>query len=139
MAMCKAISVYCGMFFLVFSASRVFPVHADTVENGSLIRDGVVPGECPVCPQVQACDIGYSCQPDPVQPPTGEKQQYPTGAAEAWMDSIVDISTLTEIPLNDARWGGREPGEVYARENEDFIVWYWPHGGEARLTMGLGD
>ena len=137
MAMCKTFYINCAMLVLVFSASSVFTVHAEIVEYGSLTRDEVIPGgrpECPVCPPVQACDEGYSCQPDPVEPPTGEEQQYPTGEAEAWVDSIVGVNTLIDVSIDDPRWGGREPGEVYARENEDFLVWYWPHGGKASFN-----
>lgn len=92
------------------------------------------------CPPVLACKEGYSCQPnEPPPPPSGEKQKYPPTPGETWVNTIVPISTLTDVAINDPRWGGREEGEVYARENNDFIVWYWPDGGQATFdTTSLG-
>lgn len=82
---------------------------------------------CPDCPPVQACSPGFSCQPDQL---SGERQQYPPVAVEAWVQSVTG-GGLVDVPLDDPRWGDREKGEVYAMENADFIVWYWPAGGEA--------
>lgn len=72
------------------------------------------------------CDSGVSCQ----SVGTVEQQQYPPAEAEAWVQSVTD-GGLVDVPLDDPRWGDRERGEVYARENDRFIVWWWPHGGNA--------
>ena len=73
-----------------------------------------------------------------VKADNGEEQQYPPAEVEAWVQSTTG-GGLVDVPLNDQRWGDREEGEVYARENENFIVWYWPNGGEATFdptTLG---
>lgn len=92
------------------------------------------------CPQVLACPEGYSCQPDePIFPPAEEKQKYPPSPGEKWVNTIVPTSSLVDVAINDPRWIGRDGGEVYARENTDFIVWYWPSGGDAVFdTTSLG-
>jgi hypothetical protein len=99
---------------------------------------------CPppqTCPPVLACPEGYSCQPDePLLPQSGEKQKYPPVPGEVWVNTIVSTNTLTDVAVNDLRWRGRDKGEVYARENKDFIVWYWPSGGDAVFdTTSLGN
>lgn len=74
-----------------------------------------------------------------VKADNGEEQQYPPAEVEAWVQSTTG-GGLTDVPLNDQRWGDRDQSEVYARENEDFIVWYWPNGGEASYdptTLGF--
>jgi hypothetical protein len=82
---------------------------------------------CPACERRQACAEGYSCQPDKN---THEGQLYPSSDVELWVQSIV-AGVLNDVPVDDPRWAKREAGEVYARENSDFIVFYWPKGGEA--------
>jgi subtilisin len=77
---------------------------------------------------LEACNEGNSCQPD--GPASSEMQQYPAAAAETWVQSVVG-NDLIDVAIDDSRWGDREAGEVYARENDDFIVLYWPNGGEA--------
>lgn len=93
---------------------------------------------CHECPPAHACITGYSCQPDIIEPTDGELQQNPPAAVEAWVQSITG-GGLVNVPLDDRRWGNREKSEAYARENENFIVWYWPNGGEATFdptTLG---
>lgn len=103
--------------------------HAETPGCDALL-ELLKAGECQVCPDcqpLQACAEGYSCQPDPDY---AERQHYPPAAAETWVQSVVD-GELSDVPVDDPRWGSRDAGEVYARENADFIVFYWPRGGEA--------
>jgi hypothetical protein len=86
---------------------------------------------CPDCPPVEACQTGYSCQPDQI---IGEQQQYPPANVENWINTIVS-GTLNDIPVNDSRWSNREEGEVYGRENDNYIVLWWPNSGQAGLDM----
>lgn len=100
--------------------------------------------ECPVCPPVLQCPDGWSaaCVEDSIEPPPppiGEQQQYPPPAAEALVQSIVD-GDLSDVSLTSDRWGNREEGEVYARENDNFLVFYWPKTGDALFDLtSLGD
>lgn len=92
--------------------------------------------KCLPCPPVAACRIGYSCQPDKLLPSNGEKQQYPPDAAVAWVESL-GCTELTDVPLDDQRWGNRETGEVFIQESDKCVSIYWPNGGEALFDLGL--
>lgn len=114
---------------VILSWSMIDKTHAETPGCDALLEllKAKECQVCPACPQLQACAEGYSCQPDP---DSTMRQHYPPAAAETWVRSVVD-GELSDVPVDDPRWGSREEGEVYARENADFIVFYWPRGGEA--------
>lgn len=95
--------------------------------------------ECPPCADTESCPDEQSCQPgDPLITP--EEQQYPLAPGDAWVAAAVDVNTLVDVPVNDPRWQNRSQGEVFARENGDTIVWYWPNCGDVVFdTTSLGD
>jgi len=93
-----------------------------------LLQQVILNGAAPL----ETCNAGNPCQLD--EPPPGEIQLYPTGAAETWVQTVVG-NDLSDVSIDDSRWGDRVAGEVYARENNDFIVLYSPNGGEATFDV----
>lgn len=104
--------------------------------NSSTIIEVFVDEDCPdcppppECPPVLACEAGHECQPIV----NGEQQQYPPERAAAWVVSL-GCTGLTEVPIDDPRWGDREKGEVYAQEGGNCLSIYWPGDGDALFDI----